>query len=150
MPESANVFVYGTLLFPDVTSMLGLVSVDPQMGSDVPLIRRPATLANFTRHTVALRDVGNFPAIIAGGDGVEGHVLTNVSTASLQQMDEFEGIAEGYYSRDEVTVVANGAEVSAFAYVCGERLRGYLKGDWDPQRFEKNELAWYVKNVMGN
>lgn len=96
MSESAGVFVYGTLLFPEVTSRLGLVSLDPLTGREIPLIRHWSTLVGYERYRVKLRPVGNFPAIVSSGDVVEGELLEHVSLKSLATMDEFEGIAEGY------------------------------------------------------
>jgi gamma-glutamylcyclotransferase (GGCT)/AIG2-like uncharacterized protein YtfP len=141
-----NVFVYGTLLFPEVTNRLGIVSIDD--GSEVPLIREAATLNGYRRFTVRLRDVGNFPAIVPAEDSVEGEVLRNVSVESLHRLDNFEGIADGYYSREEVTVQAAGEATTALAYICGSPLRPHLSGSWDANKFRTHELQWYLQNVV--
>ena len=146
--DTCSVFVYGTLLFDEVTTPLRIYSRDEAEGTEVRAARSPAVLHGYDRFTVRLRDHGNFPAIVPGSGRVDGHVLVHVTAESLARMDEFEGIADGYYSRDVVTVESQGQTLEAFAYVCGEPLRSFLDGSWDPDAFRRNDLAWYVRNVV--
>ena len=146
--ECCNVFVYGTLLFDEVTTPLRIFSRDGRDGTEVPVARRPAILDGYDRFTVRLREHGNFPGIVRGSGTVEGHLLTAVTPESLARMDEFEGIADGYYARERVSVVADGESHDAFAYVCGEPLLQFLDGDWDIEVFRANDLDWYVRNVV--
>ncbi len=145
---TSSVFVYGTLLFDEVTTPLRIYSRDEASGAEVRAARCSAVLHGYERRTVHLRDHGNFPAIVPGSGSVHGHLLVLVSAESLVRMDEFEGIADGYYSRDVVTVDSGGITLEAFAYVCGEPLRSFLTGPWDPDSFRANDLAWYVRNVV--
>jgi len=146
--DTCSVFVYGTLLFDEVTTRLRIYSRGEADETEVRAARSPAVLHGYERLTVWLRDHGNFPAIVPGPGRVDGHLLAKVTAASLARMDEFEGIADGYYSRDVVTVESQGRTLEAFAYVCGEPLRSFLDGPWDPDAFRGNDLAWYVRNVV--
>ncbi|MFK7821800.1 MAG: gamma-glutamylcyclotransferase family protein [Planctomycetaceae bacterium] len=144
---TTNVFVYGTLLFPEVTSTLGIYSIDPASGKEIQLVQQKALLNGYRRFTVRLREIGNFPAIVKAEDSVEGSVLLRFSEGSLRRLDEFEGIEDGYYSRDEVRVQVDDETIPAFAYACGEPLRPHLDGPWDAEAFRVSELAWYLQNV---
>jgi len=132
------VFVYGTLLFAEVTSALGIRA------------RRltAATLPDYQRQTVRLSPRGNFPAIVSrAGDSVTGALLQLDSQQDLDLMDEFEGTAEGYYERRLVTVLAEQREQEAFAYVCGPPLQPFLDGAWDAELFRIQDLANYVHGL---
>lgn len=145
----ADVFVYGTLLFPEVTDELGVLSVDPATDRHCPLIRERATLSGYERFTVRLREHGNFPAIVLGDGCVEGQLLRELPASSLRILDDFEGISAGYYVREEVEVrLSNGQASRAFAYVCGEPLASHLDGPWHEEQFRVNDLQWYVANVV--
>lgn len=147
-PESINVFVYGTLLFREVTDSLGIMSNDPYTGTPIPLIRRAAVLDGFERFTVQLRPRGNFPAIIRGEGSVRGDLLKRVTPDSLQRLDYFEGIADGYYQREIVRLQCEGDSIDAFAYVCGDPLRQHLDGPWDADVFRDRDLSWYISEVV--
>ncbi len=147
-PRTFDVFVYGTLLFSEVTTSLGVVSID-ESGSELSDVRRTdVVLPGYERFAVSLRDSANFPAIIPGDGAVHGHLLTRVSEGSLRRLDEFEGVADGYYSREVVTVMAATGEHKAFAYVCGAPLRSFLGGAWDPEAFRDRDLLWYLEHVV--
>ena len=140
--EILPVFVYGTLLFPEVTGALGI-----QLADEGTLAR----LNGFRRFTVRLSARGNFPAIVRSTEhAVSGRVLMLHSPADLRTMDEFEGIDEGYYTRESVTVVmSDGRLQEAFAYVCGVRLQAFLDGPWDPEQFRANDLRDYAGRLRG-
>lgn len=135
---SNHVFVYGTLLFDEVTTKLGITS----RGSET-LIRREALLGGYERFTVRLQPSGNYPAIIAMENAsVRGQVLFDVTDASLARLDQFEGIVEGFYTREVVQVQMLGLDnerlttwLTAYVYVCGNLIRDCLDGDWDPESY---------------
>lgn len=135
-------FVYGTLLFPEVTDALGIRLADDGTS---------ATLNGFQRLTVRLSARGNFPAIVRSTEhAVSGRVLMLHSLADLRTMDEFEGTDEGYYTRESVRVVTSGGQQQeAFAYVCGVRLQAFLDGPWDPEQFRANDLRDYAGRLRG-
>ena len=146
----ANVFVYGTLLFSEVTDRLAIVSVDSS-GKEIPLRRKAASLRGFERFTVQPGRRGAYPAIVQGSGSVEGLVLMDLSARSLHALDEFEGVDSGLYSRETVTVrLDSGEEMRVFAYVCGQSIRKQLSGRWSPKTFREEQLEWYLKYVVGN
>ncbi|MCR9200312.1 MAG: gamma-glutamylcyclotransferase [Planctomycetaceae bacterium] len=141
--QKPAVFVYGTLLFPEVTDALGIRLVNEGTS---------ATLNGFQRLTIRLSACGNFPAIVPSSEhAVTGRVLTLHSPADLRTMDEFEGIEEGYYTRESVRVVMSGGQQrEAFAYVCGVRLQPFLDGPWDPEQFRADDLRDYAGRLRGD
>lgn len=145
--ETIDVFVYGTLLFPEITARLGIES-----RSSDSLIRRPAKLFGYERFTVRFRGEGDPPAIIpAENASVSGQILCDVTHGSLQRLDWFEDVASELYTREIVRVEVDGEvePLKVFAYVCGERIRSELDGEWDPDVFRERSLHWYLKNVLG-
>ena len=146
--ETINVFVYGTLLFPEITARLEIES-----RSSDSLIRRPAKLSGYKRFTVRFRGEGDPPAIIpAENSSVAGQVLCDITEESLQRLDWFEDIASELYTREEVCVELQDGEqesLEVLTYVCGERIRSQLNGGWDPEVFRERDLSWYLKNVLG-
>lgn len=137
-----KVFVYGTLMYPEVLDALEIRLADSQPP-------KSATLYDFCRETVRLTPEGNFPGIVAAtGEEVVGLLLTLKEDADLDILDEFEGVSEGYYRRQAVSVDVTGESfTTAFAYVCAHRLVPYLDGPWCPDRFRSQDLAEYVRRM---
>ncbi len=149
MSNTHSVFVYGTLLFPEVTAGLGIVSAEDGSDESVAVLSSDAVLHGYERFKVQLRKEANFPAIVSANDkSVSGRLLQQVTDESLHRMDAFEGITDSYYSRELVTVAIEEGEVEAWTYVCGDRLRSYLDGTWDAEQFRQSELEWYLANVV--
>lgn len=80
-----------------------------------------------------LYDLGDYPALVLGGDGrVEGEVW-RCPAGVLPRLDEYEGVAEGLFGRAEVEA----AGVRCWTYVAGPRLlpgltpeRRIASGSW--------------------
>lgn len=147
-----NVFVYGTLLFPEITKRLGVVSRDAST-----VLRKPAVLRGYKRLTVGFRGEADPPAIFKAADSfVAGEILLDITAESLQRLDWFEDIDHGLYTRESVTVGFESASESptkphtqtVLTYVCGDKIRKLLRGDWDPQVFRAKYLEWYLANVL--
>lgn len=97
--HTTHVFVYGTLLFDEVTSRLGIQSKPNsrflQKGKGaLDLIKQPAVLMGYQRFRVRLRKLGNFPAILPADGEVSGQVLLDLTPESLIRLDNFEGLEE--------------------------------------------------------
>ena len=147
---ATNIFVYGTLLFSEITDRLGIVSNDDDGNPSDKLKREKGVLLGYERFTVRLRQRGNFPAIIPSPDSVNGQILFDLTDESLAKLDQFEGIKDGLYTREKIRVghlLGSKASLKAETYVCGECLHEKLDGPWDPEQFRENELNWYVENL---
>lgn len=148
-----NLFVYGTLMFPEVTNHLEIASCDLAGNPSSELRRAKATLLGYERFTVRFRERGNFPAIVPAPDAINGDVFFDLTDESIRKLDLFEGVKEGYYVRKSIRVghalLPDAHEpIQAETYVCGDLIRDKLDGPWDPEQFRKNELDWYVKNLF--
>lgn len=158
MSDPINVFVYGTLLFPEITQRLRIVS-----RGETTVRRNLAVLRGYHRLTVEARGEADPPAIFESDAEtfVEGNVLLDITEDSLQRLDWFESIADGLYTRETVTAEITPQfdkettttgdlpqSMEVFTYVCGERIRSLLRGDWDPASFRANYLEWYLANVL--
>ncbi len=130
------VFVYGTLLFPQVLKVVtGRI-----------FLAQPATLKGFGRYKVKGRV---FPGICVQPDSaVDGQVYWGVDDLSMQRLDDFES---DFYERQILPVtLANGKIVDANVYVIGSRYCHLLSRQrWLPEVFERQYLRAYVKRFRG-
>lgn len=146
--DPPSVFVYGTLLFAEVTEALCIRSAGED-GNEAALKRIPAVLDGYQRLTVRPGRRGAYPAIIPGPGHVSGLILSELTEASLAILDEFEGIEDGLYTRELVDVqTADKLTQRVFTYVCGDVIKPHLGSVWDPQAFRASELDWYLKHVV--
>lgn len=129
-----TIFVYGTLLFPEVLSIV----LDRQVTAAV---YRPATLADFRR--MQLVDI--FPVIRRRpGDTVTGAVIHGISDAELRRLDFFES---DLYVREQVEVVVDGAPALAFAYVDPRQGGEDNAREWDQEAFRVENLVSYLTDA---
>lgn len=120
-----NLFVYGTLLYPELWQRL---------------VRRhyrqaPARLANHRRLQVKGE---RYPGLIpCKGHRVDGRVYFNVQPQELRRLDRYEG---EYYEQKAVTVVLeDGTLVSAITYLFKKRYRARLAGrEWHPSQSRRS------------
>lgn len=128
-----HVFVYGSLLFPEI--------VEGLTGHKFETL--DATLQNYVRRTVKNCD---YPAIIPGKDGqVLGKILLNVDKRSLEVLRFFEG---NEYACVDTIVKVNNGEITACVFVWIEDTGALEKGDWSAEIFERRSLNDYVRNVV--
>lgn len=127
-----HLFVYGSLLFPDlVTALTG---------------RRfrfmPAILYGFRRFRVTGCD---YPAIIeTPGAKVHGHIIQDVDAKSIQMLTFFEGEE---YKKQQVTVSLSDKKIEVTAFVWTGNKALLEETDWDESEFEGQSLAFYLKEV---
>ena len=122
----ALLFVYGTLMFPEV--LLGLLGRVPSS--------QPATLSGYARHRVSHAP---YPAILPAdspGAAVAG-LLLEITLPELERLDDYEG---EQYLRQEVTVRADSDQGSSacWTYVWDDREDLLLKESWDPEAYDRN------------
>lgn len=133
-----NIFVYGTLIFPEIVFALTGKNFKTQN----------ATLEGYRRYKIFDDNIPRrYPAIAESeGHKVEGKILFEVDEESLKILDFFE---EEDYFRKELTVLTdNDRKVSAFVYLWNSELKEKLKSDWSPEEFEKEHLQEYVLEVI--
>ncbi|MCP4092863.1 MAG: gamma-glutamylcyclotransferase [Planctomycetes bacterium] len=139
--ESHPLFVYGTLMYPEVVHGL----------TGLPLAGDAARLLDYRRYSVRPPGrQGRGPIIFPEQNGVvEGRLLYEVPAAAMDLIDRFEA-AGGGYRRCEVVVHLLGDEnpITAWAYVGEEALREHRAGSWSTSRFETEDLEWYLNERL--
>jgi gamma-glutamylcyclotransferase (GGCT)/AIG2-like uncharacterized protein YtfP len=138
-----NVFVYGTLMFPEVAGPI----------AQIDSVGEPITIHGFKRFEAHTREWGNYPAIIRdASSSVDGLLFRNLTEKQLAQFDWFEDVIDGLYHREQIQVVHKNEPIDVQLYVCGPRLEKMLLEPlckpWDPEVFRKNELERYVDEVV--
>jgi len=135
-----NVFVYGSLMFDAVYK--GVTGRLPEFAD--------ARLPGFRRFAVVDVDADRpYPAMLPEPGGVvDGKIAIGVTDSELAELDKFEEVETGLYSRHSVTVEGPNGTIEAQAYVAGESLRPKLSGDWDPEVFEKLQLPKFLAEVF--
>ena len=128
-----QVFVYGSLLFPEITKKL--------TGKSFKTL--PAIVEGYKMYCVKGCD---YPAIVReNGTFTNGKVLLDVEESDILKMSFFEG---DEYEKKKISVLVNGKPEDAFVFV-------WVKGndllddeEWDFQEFEKNSLEYYINEVI--
>lgn len=129
----ANLFVYGTLLFPEIIEGLTQTRFKSQS----------AVLENYKRCNVIGCD---FPAVIRDeGSSVEGKILFDVTNEALELLTFFEG---DDFKKIDTQVQVDGNIVDAFVYVWNSE-NGFLdETDWQIEAFEQESLQFYKEHVV--
>jgi gamma-glutamylcyclotransferase (GGCT)/AIG2-like uncharacterized protein YtfP len=131
-----NIFTYGSLMFPSVMKAV--------TGREFP--SRKARVKNYVRFKVKGE---SYPGLIPlEGTVTEGVLYFNVDALSVGRLDDFEG---EMYERMEVQADGlEGQSFSAHAYVIRAQCRFRLSSsDWDPERFEANDLREFMARYRG-
>lgn len=132
-PATNPLFVYGTLMVPEVlTALLGRV---PQI--------KAATLEGYRRFSVPGE---RYPAIVsAARSRVRGRLLVGLTASELAQLDAYEGDA---YVRTEVALLVDGEVTPAACYVWRDpEVALASHDDWDVQAFTATELDGYLRGL---
>ncbi|PSQ90667.1 MAG: gamma-glutamylcyclotransferase [Proteobacteria bacterium SW_6_67_9] len=137
MPGRArHVFVYGTLLYPEVAA--AVIGTSPAASR--------ARLDGFGRYQVRHAP---FPGIAPADSSVRGLVFEAIDAHALARIDDFE---DDMYRRTMVRVVRehDGEAIDAEAYVVRPRWRPALRHrDWDRAAFERDWLPAYSHTGRG-
>ena len=125
-----NVFVYGTLLVPEIWKA---VTGSPQIRTE------DAVLPGFRIERVI---GGDFPGIVPDptqAAGVPGRVILNVSDTAVRRLDRYES---DLYDRLVVdAILSTNDTVKAHAYVVPEHNADVLSG-------EQWNLEWFMENAF--
>ncbi|MCB1876483.1 MAG: gamma-glutamylcyclotransferase [Chromatiales bacterium] len=130
----ASLFVYGTLMFPQVLRAV--------LGGN--LAAEPARLTGYRR--CALRGAW-YPGIVEDRRGqVSGSVYRGINFLQLKRLDTYEGEE---YRRVPVSVrLADGLDESTWVYVLrGSSRRRCLRADWDPEQFIEVRMRAYLRRM---
>ena len=133
---SPRIFVYGTLLVPEVMQAV--------TGRSLPT--ENAVLHDYARYKIRHQV---FPGIIESrGDHVQGLAVGPVDTDTLQRLDRFES---RIYERRNVTICLDaGRQETACAYVVTAEYADLLTDEpWDPGTFSRRDLPEYLNRIGG-
>lgn len=128
-----HIFVYGSLLFPEITKKL--------TGKSFKTL--PATLEGYKMSCVKGCD---YPAITQQeGSKTVGLLIENTDDLSLSIISFYEG---DEYEKRPVTVNSDGKSVTALTFVWVNKNDLLDDEDWDFQHFEKTSLEYYLNEVI--
>jgi gamma-glutamylcyclotransferase (GGCT)/AIG2-like uncharacterized protein YtfP len=129
----ANLFVYGTLCFPEIVEKLTGKSFQTEN----------AVLKGYERKRIRNTD---YPAIIKNENSeVEGLLLWNVDKRSLKIFSFYEG---DEYASFELTVIVNSKHTKAKVFVWISNINDLENLDWDLDEFAKKSLNTYIKKIV--
>ena len=128
-----HIFVYGSLLFPEIVEGLTGKSFETQK----------AVLKNFERHAVAGCD---YPAILQKKNAeVKGVLLLNVDCKSLKILTFYEG---DEYEQKTVEVESETKKINALVFVWKGENSVLLSEDWEEGKFKKESIKYYINKVV--
>ncbi len=132
-----NIFVYGTLMFPEVVFAL----------TKKKFVMKDSVLKGYSRFRVNdPKREKKGPAIIEQKDGeVHGKILFDVDEKSIKILDRFEGAS---YRKRVVSVIVDGKSMEAIIYVGSNFNKKFLYGDWSEEEFEQKYLHFYLKTII--
>lgn len=133
--EMKDIFVYGTLLNDEVLKIL--------FGSTLTKYR--ARLPGYKRVKVRGEP---YPAIRAdGSSGVDGALITGLSSDDLIRLDQYEG---RYYKRESVVVYINGnVPQHCQTYVFRPQYYEFLSSEaWCNKSFRKEHMQFFLSGLV--
>jgi len=132
-PFMQHVFVYGSLLFPEIVK--GLTGRSFQT--------KEAMLNGY--HRCAVKDA-DYPAIVERpGSQVNGKILLNLDNRSYEILRFFEG---DEYQCVKVDVQTANGKFSACVFVWVGVDKMLEQTDWNPELFRENGLADYIDFII--
>ena len=148
--STQNVFVYGTLMYPQVLHVLL---------NRVPSNSK-AVICGYKRYNIKGQVFPGVSPVSSLESKVEGVLLRELTPEDMIIFDEFEG--DEYYKLPvHAQLLENGSEnvsesaaiatatatttVPASVYIWQDSLKGLLYGEWDPEAFATTHLESYVK-----
>ena len=138
---NCNVFVYGTLMYPEIVQALTEESIG----------MCDALLPHYARYKIHQpgRDAKGPVIIQQPHSTVEGKVLLDVSPRIVTILDKFELAASGYKRVKEIAYrLMDGAESEMVVqtYRAEPEVKEYLWGEWTKAEFESNGyLEYYLE-----
>ena len=132
----ASLFVYGTLMDPDVAQAV-IGRTQQQLNVE------PASLDGYCALLVA---GAPYPGLRkAPGETVRGMLLTGLTETEMHRLDEYEDLT--VYRQEEIAVRDSaGYEVMAIIYMPTQRLR-LTRTPWDLARWRRRSKAGYMARL---
>ena len=130
-----HLFVYGTLLFPQVMRAI--------TGRDCT--GEPAALDGYARFAVRKQV---FPGIVEmPGGQVEGILYRDIGDTDFSRLDEFE--SDIYFRRQVTVSLGDRSCIHAYTYVVASDFRHLLDDRcWDPDHFQEAHLDAYLARLL--
>jgi len=134
MEEANNIFVYGSMLSPDVVKAV--------TGHDILSVS--AHLKDYSRRKLKNRD---YPGIIhSQGSMVIGKVLRDVRHELLQLINIFEG--DEYLEQKTKAILEDGNGIDVLTYVWNGSIEDVQDDDWDFAYFESHKLRTFLSQTF--
>ncbi len=128
-----HVFVYGTLLFPEILEGL----------TGRSFLTHNAELKNYKRMQVA---EGDYPGVVeANGECVKGKLILNVDARSVEVLRFYEG---DDYDCKILEITIDSKLVKASVFVWKQDVKQLSESDWNIDHFKQNFLNDYLKYVI--
>lgn len=128
-----QLFVYGTLLFPEIFEKL----------SEKKFETIPAIIRGFIRKRIFGCD---YPAIVESlNSEVKGLLVRNVDEKTMQLLTFYEG---DEYEKRETEVWIENEKINAFVFVWKNNLDDLEEIDWDENEFRQKHLNTYLNKVI--
>lgn len=128
-----QLFVYGTLLFPEIIEKLS--------GKNFETV--PAFIRGFIRKRIVGCD---YPVVIQNlNSEVKGLLVRNVDEQSMQLLTFYEG---DEYEKMETDVWIENEKTTAFVFVWKNNSKDLEENDWDENEFRQKHLKAYLNKVI--
>lgn len=137
MADSAHIFVYGLLLFPDIVSAI--------TGRQFQMI--PAQLPDHRRYGLS-KNPGQTPVPVLLPAAGAGQLLLDVDAESIARLDYFEELDSGLYLKQQVRVQTEQGWLSACCYVAGPALVPYASGEWQPEQVSATDRHYLTEQLI--
>ena len=124
-----NLFVYGSLMFPEVVKAV--------IGKQ--LLMKDAVLKGYKRYKV---ENGEYPAIVKDEDSSVTGKLIEIDKNGLKVLDSFEGEE---YKRETVLVEVDGKKQKAEAYIWKSNQK--LSKTWSLEEFKEKHIKKFIESI---
>ncbi len=128
-----HVFVYGTLLFPEILEGL----------TGKVFVLKDAELKNYQRLQVSS---GDYPAAVKKeGESIKGKVVLDVDPLSIEMLLFYEGED---YDCIELELDTESEKITAKVFVWNNDPEYLIEKDWDTEHFKQQFLQDYISFVV--
>ncbi len=128
-----NIFVYGTLLFPEITGKL----------TGKLFKTSPAVLHGYKIYLVKGSD---YPAIFPEkGASTKGNILFNLDDSDIEILTFFEG---DQYKTEKASILQNGKPLDTNVFIWAKAKNELIEQEWNINQFRLKSLHYYLDFVV--